>query len=78
METSLSAGALGNISAKQKLNTRSSTEAEVVAMDDAAGPVLWTKWFLEEQGYKCKSTIIWQDNKSAILLEQNGKESSGK
>ena len=54
---------------KQKLNTRSSTEAELVAADDAMTQILWTKMFLEEQGYKIKETILPQDNTSAIQLE---------
>jgi hypothetical protein len=41
-----------SISRKQKLNTRSSTEAELVGVDDVSTMVLWTKLFLEEQGYR--------------------------
>ena len=33
---------------------------------------------LESQGYKLKDNILFQDNKSSILLETNGKDSSGK
>jgi len=33
---------------------------------------------LEAQGYGVTENIIYQDNKSAILLEKNGKSSSGK
>jgi hypothetical protein len=40
--------------------------------------ILWTKLFLEEQGYTINSNILYQDNRSAILLETNGKKSSGK
>ena len=40
--------------------------------------ILWTKLFLEEQGYDINSNILYQDNKSAIFLETNGKKSSGK
>ena len=71
-------GAIQSISRKQKLNTRSSTEAELVAADDAATMILWTKSFLEEQGYAINKNILYQDNKSAILLEENGKKSSTK
>lgn len=71
-------GAAVATSLKQKINTKSSTEAELVAVDDLMGSVLWTNYFLDEQGYKTKDTIIYQDNMSAILLEKNGKHSSGK
>ncbi len=71
-------GAVQSISRKQKLNTRSSTESELVGVDDVSVMILWTKLFLEEQGYDINSNILYQDNKSAILLETNGKKSSGK
>jgi len=71
-------GAVQSLSRKQKLNTRSSTEAELVGVDDASVMILWTKLFLESQGYHVEKNIIYQDNKSAILLEENGKKSSGK
>jgi len=45
-------GAVQSISCKQKMNTRSSTEAESVGMDDVAIMILWTKFFMEAQGYK--------------------------
>ena len=71
-------GAIQSIARKQKLNTRSSTESELVAVDDAATMVLWTKLFLEAQGYEINKNVIYQDNKSAILLETNGRRSAGK
>ena len=40
--------------------------------------ILWTQLFLEAQGWIITKNIIYQDNKSAILLETNGKKSSGK
>jgi hypothetical protein len=40
--------------------------------------ILWTKLFLEAQGYNVEKNIVYQDNKSAILLETNIKKSSGK
>jgi hypothetical protein len=67
-----------SISRKQKLNTRSSTEAELVAVDDVSNLILWTKLFLDEQGYRVSRNLLHQDNKSAILLEKNGKRSSSK
>ena len=64
-------------SRKQRLNTRSSTEAELVGVDDMSTMIFWTKLFMEEQGYEVKKNILHQDNKSTILLEKNGKKSSG-
>jgi len=75
---SLGKGAIQSISRKQKLNTRSSTEAELVGADDVSVPILWTKLFLAAQGYDVEQNILYQDNKSTILLEENGKRSSSK
>jgi hypothetical protein len=71
-------GAIQSMSRKQKLNTRSSTEAELVGADDSSTLILWTRLFLEAQGIKIDENVLYQDNKSAILLEQNGKKSSSK
>ena len=75
---SLGEGAVYATSTKQKINTKSSTESELVGADDVMGQILWTNYFLEAQGYKTNDTVLFQDNKSAILLEKNGKASSGK
>jgi predicted peroxiredoxin len=40
-------GAITSISCKQGMNTRSSTEAEVVAADEVVGAMFWTKLFLQ-------------------------------
>jgi hypothetical protein len=74
----LGRGAMQSIARKQKMNMRSSTEGELVAVDNAATMILWTKLFLEAQGYEVDKNMVYQDNKSAILLETNGKRSSGK
>jgi hypothetical protein len=63
------------ISRKQKRNTNS-TESELVGVDDVSVLILWTKLFLEEQGYEINNSILSQDNRSAVLLETNGKETS--
>ena len=74
----LGKGVICSDSTKQKVNTRSSTEAELIAVDDKISKVIWTKKFLEYQGFPVKLNIVYQDNESAIKLERNGKESSGK
>jgi hypothetical protein len=46
---SMGSGAVYSVSKKQKLNTKSSTEAELVGIDDVLPQALWTKYFLEVQ-----------------------------
>ena len=43
-------GATYTVSSKHKLNTKRSTEAELVACDDATAQLLWTRHFLAAQG----------------------------
>lgn len=71
-------GMVNGTSSAQKINTTSSTEAEVVAVHDNMPAILWTRYFMEEQGYPLKPSVVHQDNQSAMLLETNGKGSSGK
>ena len=71
-------GAPISISSKQKLNSRSSTDAELIGADDVMSPLLWTKQFLEAQGIDVQENILHQDNKSTILLAENGRSSAGK
>jgi len=59
------------------VNTRSSTETELIAVDDALPTIQWTKNFMAEQGYVLE-TEIREDNKSTMLLMNNGRLSSGK
>jgi hypothetical protein len=85
---SLGQGALMLMSSKQKINTKSSTEAELVGVDDAMNFVVWIQLFIGEQlktvskdsalSRLMKETIILQDNTSIIQLENNGKQSSTK
>ena len=75
---SLGQGVIYGTSKRQKLNTKSSTESEVVGADDVMPQMLWTLYFLEAQGCKVLDNVLYQDNKSSILLENNGRGSSGK
>jgi hypothetical protein len=71
-------GAIIGSSTKQKVNSRSSTESELIGVDDKIAKVLWTKRFLEWQDFLVKLNIIYQNNTSTMKLERNRKESSGK
>ena len=74
----LGEGAAITLCMKQKMNTRSSTETEIVGVHDALPTILWSVHFLRAQGFDVKHTILKQDNQSAILLEVNGRSSSSK
>ena len=50
----------------------------MIAADDMISKILWTKCFVEAQGHQVNANIVYQDNSSAMKLEMNGKESSGK
>lgn len=75
---SLGKGAVTSGSRKQKLNGRSSTEAEIIGVDDFMGPLLWTLYFMRAQGYDATSNILMQDNQSTMKLLVNGQKSSSK
>jgi len=70
-------GAVCCKSSKQKLNTKSSTEAELVGASDYLPHTIWTRMFLLEQGYAIEENIFAQDNQSAMKLEKNGRTSCG-
>jgi hypothetical protein len=64
--------------ADAKLNTRISTESELVGVDDAMSLIIWTRIFLLGQGFEVADNVVYQDNQSAMLLENNTKMSSSK
>jgi hypothetical protein len=84
----LGQGDLMSMSIKQKINTKSSTEEELVGVDDAMNFIEWIQLFVEQQIKSINSdsllkkigceTIIQQDNTSTIQLENNGQASSTK
>ena len=50
----------------------------MIGADDALTQILWTRLFLEDLGHPVEKNILYQDNKSSILLEVNGRKSVGK
>jgi hypothetical protein len=64
-------------SSKQKLNTKSSTEAELVGASDYLPNTICVKMLLSAQGYDVKENDFFQDNQSAMKLEKNGRASCG-
>jgi hypothetical protein len=64
-------------SSKQRLKTKSSTEAELVGASDYLPHAIWARKFLQKQGYAIKQNTFYQDNQSAIRFEKNGRKSCG-
>jgi hypothetical protein len=73
---SLGDGPISVSSTKQKIVTKSSTEAELVALSDGASPVIDFQQFLKSLGEAKSSAIIYQDNQSTIAMVSNGSSKS--
>ncbi len=65
-------------STKHKLNTHSSMESEIVAVDGLIPQILWVRLFLKAQGFAVSNNILYQDNISVMLLETNRRALSSK
>ncbi len=63
---------------KQKIVAKSSTETELIGVDNTLGYILWACYFTEKQGYGMAPLVLYQDNMSVILSETNGRASSTK
>jgi ribonuclease HI len=67
-------------SSVQKLNTTSSTEAELVAVSEAAGQLLWTREFMLEQQYKIEgdSELMARLDNDIMGLERDNNDAGNK
>ena len=72
---SLGVGTIHQKSSVQKLNVKSSTEAELVGTSEYMPYNIWFYNFMEAQGYKVSDNILFQDNQSAMKMEINGRRS---
>jgi hypothetical protein len=85
---SLGQGALMLMLIKQKINTKSSTKAELAGVDNAMNFVEWIQLFVAQQIKSINDdsvlkkigsdVVIQQDNTSTMQLENNGQASSTK
>ena len=69
---SLGKGGVWFTSSKQKLVSKSSTEAELIALSDVVSQVVWTRDFLIAQGYNMGPAKVFQDNLSTMALVDKG------
>ena len=68
----LGSGTIFARSSKQKIVCKSSTEAELVAITDSIGEVIWLRTFLTAQGYALPPAVLYQDNQGTIALCERG------
>jgi len=59
-------------SGKQSIVTKSSFEAELVALSDMASMVLWIGLFLRDLGFDIDAPTIFQDNQSTMRVASHG------
>ncbi len=59
-------GAASSSTNKMKFNTGTSTEAKLILLYYTLPDVVWTRYFVECQGYEIDECIIFQDNMSAL------------
>jgi hypothetical protein len=73
---SLGRGAVHVRSGKQKIVTKSSTEAELVGLSDSLSQGIWTREFIFGQGYTMGPADVFQDNQSTMALAAKGRSTS--
>ena len=74
----LGSGPIFAKSSKQKIVSKSSHEAELVATSDGGSQVIWTRSFLISQGYDVGPATIMQDNMATISSLTKGSTGSEK
>ena len=70
----LGSGAITSGSWYQNINGRSSTENDLIRVNNIMVPVLWILYFVQGQGYTVESNIMFQYNHRTVCLMLNGKK----
>jgi hypothetical protein len=68
-------GVIHGKASKQKMNTKSTTESEVVGVSEYIPYKIQMINILKGQGYALDKKVLYQDNESAIRLIKNGRNS---
>jgi hypothetical protein len=72
VQITLGCGTVYAKSSRQKLVTKSSTEAELVALASGLEEALVLRRFLIHQGYEIPPVVVLQDNRSTMVLAHDG------
>ena len=59
-------------SSKQTLVTKSSAEAELIALNSVVEQVVFMRHIMEEIGYKLDTTTTYVDNSAAVIMSRRG------
>ena len=70
---SMGTGIVHGKGSAQKMNSRSSTETELIGNSEYLPYSIWVEHFMEAQGHKIKQHVLWQDNESAEKMAKNGR-----
>ena len=73
---SLGRGTVFVRSAKQKIVSKSSTEAELIGLSDSTTQAIWTRDFLIHQAYEMQAATLYQDNTSTKTMAEKGRSTS--
>jgi hypothetical protein len=63
---------------KQAIVTKSSTEAELVALSDGGTDILWARNLLTDQGYELGAVTVGEDNQSVLAMLEKRKFINGR
>lgn len=74
----INGGPIYATSTKQKLVSKSSTEAELNALHDSLSQLEWLQHLLAELGYPETPATVHEDNMSTIVLAKDGLKSAGR
>ena len=78
MATTMGKGAILSLSGKQRLDTQSSTESKIAAVDEGIVELLWSQNLLLTQNCPVSDCILFQDNQAGMKSEKHSFTSSGK
>ncbi|KAA8492294.1 Transposon Ty1-NL2 Gag-Pol polyprotein [Porphyridium purpureum] len=73
---SLGRGTVYGKSSRQSLVSKSSTEAELVAISDCICQAFWIERLMRGIGVECLGTILYQDNEATMKVVRSGRPNS--
>ena len=72
----LNGGPVITKSTKQRINCKSSTEAEIIAISDMLSPILWARNFLAAAGRPPANVTLKEDNMSVMAMIDRGRSTN--